>query len=270
MSFKSCYHLLHTRIFHEPFDPISIQIRLEIRFPGVLRVTARNSTPGALTGTPLHLSVEFCSNPPAHAARWLHGDRIYTPGNQYGGEVYAYGFTDLPTPHCKEARLTYVHMHEKVPRTFFFVVSSPAGVAEAVFKVNYTLRHQTKPNGSYSSSSSSHPSGAGTGSHGNSFSSSSVPGVSSPGNINGGLSGYKIGSINTVPGNGLDGDEELMEPEEIHFPIFGTGRAASTCLLHPLFAASLSILLHRGILGAVQTSSWLIETAVTLPLAALR
>uniref|UniRef100_A0A182SGD8 Uncharacterized protein n=1 Tax=Anopheles maculatus TaxID=74869 RepID=A0A182SGD8_9DIPT len=281
----------------------------------VPKVTARNSTPVALTGTPLHLSVEFCSNPPAHAARWLHGDRIYTPGNQYGGEVFVYGFTsvqhfgdekakttlmrhvmithvttsrryvhlfrnlirnghsfgsleevDLPTPHCKEARLTYVHMHEKVPRTFYFVVSSPGGVAEAVFKVNYTLR-QTKANGSYSASSSH----SGPGSHGNSFSSSSagsssssVSGVSS--NINGGLSGYKIGpnTINTVPGNGLDDDEELMEPEEIHFPIFGTGRATFAQPSRPLLAASLCILLHFGILGAVLTSSWLIDTAVTL------
>ncbi|XP_049298245.1 uncharacterized protein LOC125771564 [Anopheles funestus] len=215
---------------------------------GVPKVTARNSTPAATAGTPLHLSVEFCSNPPAHAARWLHGDRIYTPGNQYGGEVFAYGFTDLPTQYCREARLTYVHMHEKVPKTFYFVVSSLGGVAEAVFKVNYTQRH--KPNGSFSSST-----GNGAGSHGNSFSSSSssssassVSSVSSAGNINGGLSGYKIGpnTINTVPGNGLDDDEELMEPEEIHFPIFGTGGTASLTLpiIHSLVAASLSILLH--------------------------
>ncbi|XP_050080083.1 uncharacterized protein LOC126567817 [Anopheles maculipalpis] len=244
---------------------------------GVPKVTARNSTPVALTGTPLHLSVEFCSNPPAYAARWLHGDRIYTPGNQYGGEVFAYGFTDLPTPHCKEARLTYVHMHEKVPRTFYFVVSSPGGVAEAVFKVNYTLR-QTKANGSFSSSSSH--SGAGTGSHGNSFSSSpssssssSVSSVASTGN--GGLYGYKIGpnTINTVPGNGLDDDEELMEPEEIHFPIFGTGRAAFApppYPVHLLMAVSLSILLHFGIPGAVLTSSWPIDTAVMWHGAAIR
>uniref|UniRef100_A0A182M6I3 Uncharacterized protein n=1 Tax=Anopheles culicifacies TaxID=139723 RepID=A0A182M6I3_9DIPT len=218
-----------------------------LSFINVPKVTARNSTPSATAGTPLHLSVEFCSNPPAHAARWLHGDRIYTPGNQYGGEVFAYGFTDLPTPYCREARLTYVHMHEKVPRTFYFVVSSPTGVAEAVFKVNYTQRH--KPNGSYSSS---------TGSHGNSFSSSSsssvssATGVSSAGNINGGLSGYKLGpnTINTVPGNGLNDDEELMEPEEIHFPIFGTGGTAG----HPLVAASLSallLLLHFSLAGVL-------------------
>ncbi|XP_053668118.1 uncharacterized protein LOC128718520 [Anopheles marshallii] len=235
---------------------------------GIPKVTARNSTPSTMAGTPLHLSVEFCSNPPAHAARWLHGDRIYTPGNQYGGEVFAYGLTDLPAPYCREARLTYVHMHEKVPRTFYFVVSSPGGVAEAMFKVNYTQRH--KPNGSFSSSPNA---GAGIGSHGNSFSSSStssssasssaVSSVSSAGNINGGLSGYKIGpnTINTVPGNGLDDDEELMEPEEIHFPIFGTGGTAS--LVHPavhtFVAASLSILLHFGLLG-VLAPSWLIDT----------
>ena len=60
---------------------------------GIPRVTARNSTPSAMAGSPLHLSVEFCASPPPYAARWLHGDRIYTPGSQYGGEVIAYGFT---------------------------------------------------------------------------------------------------------------------------------------------------------------------------------
>lgn len=54
-------------------------------------VIARNSTPIAFPGSPLHLSVEFCANPPAFAARWLHGDRVYTPGNQYGIDVLAYG-----------------------------------------------------------------------------------------------------------------------------------------------------------------------------------
>ena len=54
-------------------------------------VTSRNSTPTAYAGAPLHLSVEFCANPPAHAARWLHGDRVYTPGNQYGTNVLTYG-----------------------------------------------------------------------------------------------------------------------------------------------------------------------------------
>lgn len=60
---------------------------------GFPTVTARNSTPSAFAGLPLHLFVEFCANPPAHAARWLHGDRVYTPGNQYGTDVLAYGVT---------------------------------------------------------------------------------------------------------------------------------------------------------------------------------
>lgn len=54
-------------------------------------MSTRNNTPVAYAGAPLHLSVEFCANPPAFAARWLHGDRIYTPGNQYGIDVLAYG-----------------------------------------------------------------------------------------------------------------------------------------------------------------------------------
>lgn len=53
---------------------------------------------------------------------------------------------DLPTPFCKEARLTYVSMHERVPRTFYFIVSSPGGVAEAVFNVNFTKRHRQLSN----------------------------------------------------------------------------------------------------------------------------
>ncbi|ETN65061.1 hypothetical protein AND_003179 [Anopheles darlingi] len=57
------------------------------------KITARNVTPAATAGSPLHLSVEFCANPPAYAARWLHGDRVYTPGRQYGSEVFAYGLT---------------------------------------------------------------------------------------------------------------------------------------------------------------------------------
>lgn len=60
--------------------------------PGGPTVFARNTTPIAYPGSPLHLIVEFCANPPAHAARWLHGDRVYTPGNQYGIDVLAYGF----------------------------------------------------------------------------------------------------------------------------------------------------------------------------------
>uniref|UniRef100_A0A182KGY7 Uncharacterized protein n=1 Tax=Anopheles christyi TaxID=43041 RepID=A0A182KGY7_9DIPT len=185
-------------------------------------------TPVAYPGSPLHLSVEFCANPPAYAARWLHGDRVYTPGNQYGTDVLAYGFIDLPTPFCKEARLTYVHMHEKVPRTFYFIVSSPGGVAEAVFKVNYTLKHKQM-------GSSSGASGAGSGTFGSPFSLSSSSSSSGSGTtVNGGSSGYKINTntINTVPGNGLDDDEELMEPEEIHFPIFGTGGSAGGGALH--------------------------------------
>ncbi|XP_001361613.5 uncharacterized protein tei isoform X1 [Drosophila pseudoobscura] len=108
--------------------------------------TALNATPVAYPGSPLHLNVEFCANPPAHAARWLHGDRVFTPGNQYGSTVLAYSVKDLPTPYCKEARLTYVSMHERVPRTFYFIVSSPGGVAEAVFNVNFTKRHRTMSN----------------------------------------------------------------------------------------------------------------------------
>jgi len=150
-------------------------------------VTALNATPIAYPGSPLHLNVEFCANPPAHAARWLHGDRVFTPGNQYGSTVLAYAVKvsdgaevvhdgnvidsphpqDLPTPFCKEARLTYVSMHERVPRTFYFVVSTPGGVAEAVFNVNFTKRHRQLSN-----------------------------------------------SIDD------DEEEELNQPEQIHFPVF--------------------------------------------------
>uniref|UniRef100_A0A182M3B3 Uncharacterized protein n=1 Tax=Anopheles culicifacies TaxID=139723 RepID=A0A182M3B3_9DIPT len=188
----------------------------------------------------MHLSVEFCANPPAYAARWLHGDRVYTPGNQYGTDVLAYGFIDLPTPFCKEARLTYVHMHEKVPRTFYFIVSSPGGVAEAVFKVNYTLKHKQM-----GSSSGASASGAGSGTFGSPFSLSSSSSASGSGTtVNGGSTGYKINTntINTVPGNGLDDDEELMEPEEIHFPIFGTGRSAGREALPVAFLTMSSLL----------------------------
>lgn len=58
---------------------------------GIPTVVARNATPVAYPGSPLHLTAEFCANPPAHAARWLHDDRVYTPGNQYGTTVLAYG-----------------------------------------------------------------------------------------------------------------------------------------------------------------------------------
>ncbi|XP_030388235.1 uncharacterized protein LOC115634559 [Scaptodrosophila lebanonensis] len=113
---------------------------------GAPTVVALNATPVAYPGSPLHLNVEFCANPPAHAARWLHGDRVFTPGNQYGSTVLAYSVKDLPTPYCKEARLTYVSMHERVPRTFYFIVSSPGGVAEAVFNVNFTKRNRQMSN----------------------------------------------------------------------------------------------------------------------------
>lgn len=37
-------------------------------------------------------------------------------------------------------------MHERVPRTFYFVVSSPGGVAEAQFQINFTLKHKLMSN----------------------------------------------------------------------------------------------------------------------------
>ncbi|XP_050326513.1 uncharacterized protein LOC126757008 [Bactrocera neohumeralis] len=157
-------------------------------------VVARNSTPVAYPGSPLHLAVEFCANPPAHAARWLHGDRVYTPGNQYGSTVLAYGVTDLPTPYCKEARLTYVSMHERVPRTFYFIVSSPGGVAEATFKVNFTMRYRAVSN--------------------------------------------------TVD----DEEEELSEPEEIHFPVFGAGAAARSARRQLDCAGALTCILTTFVL----------------------
>lgn len=64
-------------------------------------------------------------------------------------------------------------MHERVPRTFYFIVSSPGGVAEAIFRVNFTLKHKTMS-------------------------------------------------------NSIDEDEELSEPEEIHFPVFGSSSCAKT------------------------------------------
>lgn len=66
-------------------------------------------------------------------------------------------------------------MHERVPRTFYFIVSSPGGVAETIFNVNFTLKHK-------------------------------------------------------VMSNSVDDDEEeLSEPEEIHFPVFG----GASALYHP-------------------------------------
>ncbi|XP_058127064.1 uncharacterized protein LOC131285734 [Anopheles ziemanni] len=227
---------------------------VSIAVKGAPSVSARNTTPVAYPGSPLHLSVEFCANPPAYAARWLHGDRVYTPGNQYGSDVLAYGFIDLPTPFCKEARLTYVHMHEKVPRTFYFIVSSPGGVAEAVFRVNYTLKHKQ-----IGSSSGASASGAGSGPFGSppfSLSASSSSSSSSGTTVNGGNSGYKINTntINTVPGNGLDDDEELMEPEEIHFPIFGTGGVGGSASRPGWLPVSI----------ALTVGSWGIVTVFTL------
>lgn len=73
----------------------------------------------------------------------------------------------MPTPFCKEVRLTYVHMDERVPRLFYFIVSSPNGVAEAQFHINFTRKR-------------------------------------------------------TILSNAVDSsDEELRDPEEIHFPVFG-------------------------------------------------
>ncbi|KAL1379342.1 hypothetical protein pipiens_000495, partial [Culex pipiens pipiens] len=65
---------------------------VSIAVKGAPTVIARNTTPVAFPGSPLHLAVEFCANPPAYAARWLHGDLVYTPGKKYGDDVLAYGF----------------------------------------------------------------------------------------------------------------------------------------------------------------------------------
>lgn len=66
-------------------------------------------------------------------------------------------------------------MHERVPRTFYFVVSSPGGVAETIFHVNFTLKHKVMSN--------------------------------------------SVG----------DDEEELSEPEEIHFPVFGNSSKCMYC-----------------------------------------
>lgn len=100
---------------------------------------------------------------------------------------------DLPTPFCKEARLTYVRMHERVQRTFSFVVSSPGGVAEAIFKVNFTVRHKTMSN-----------------------------------------------SVDEAD------DEELSEPEEIHFPVFGSSQ--NPIILRPPSTLLLALLLPMLVL----------------------
>lgn len=58
-------------------------------------------------------------------------------------------------------------MDERVPRTFYFIVSSPNGVAEAQFHINFTRKR-------------------------------------------------------TILSNSVDSSgEELRDPEEIHFPVFG-------------------------------------------------
>lgn len=68
-------------------------------------------------------------------------------------------------------------MHEKVPRQFYFIVSSPTGVSEIIFNVNFTLKGNKKSNRLQ---------------------------------------------------NSVDEDEELMLPEEIHFPIFGSSSATTS------------------------------------------
>lgn len=79
-------------------------------------------------------------------------------------------------------------MHERVQRTFSFVVSSPGGVAEAIFKVNFTVRQKTMSN-----------------------------------------------SVDDTD------DEELSEPEEIHFPVFGSSPNPIT--LRPPATVALLVLL---------------------------
>lgn len=65
-------------------------------------------------------------------------------------------------------------MNERITRTFYFIVSSPNGVAEAQFNVNYTRKR-------------------------------------------------------IVLSNAVDGrDEELRDPEEVHFPAFGRAYSYST------------------------------------------
>lgn len=82
-------------------------------------------------------------------------------------------------------------MHEKVPRQFYFIVSSPNGVAEIIFNVNFTLKGHKKSN--------------------------------------------KLQ-------NSVDEDEELMLPEEIHFPIFGSSSATSH-QTNPIYVLSTLLLL---------------------------
>lgn len=114
----------------------------------------------------------------------LHGKQVLTPlfiflPFQYVSRIEQ---QDLPTPFCKEARLTFVHMNERVTRTFYFIVSSPNGVAEAQFHVNYTRKRN-------------------------------------------------------VISNAVDGsdDEELRDPEEIHFPAFGRAHGDSMHFAHNIY-----------------------------------
>lgn len=107
-------------------------------------------------------------------------------------------FKDLPTPFCKEARLTYVRMHERVQRTFSFVVSSPGGVAEAIFKVNFTVRQKTMSN-----------------------------------------------AIDETD------EEELSEPEEIHFPVFGSSQ--NPIIVRPPSTLLLSLILPLFVLVLIRS-----------------
>lgn len=71
-------------------------------------------------------------------------------------------------------------MHERVPRTFYFIVSSPTGLAEAQFHINFTRKRN-------------------------------------------------------VISNSVDGgDEELRDPEEIHFPAFGRAHIHAPNILHSI------------------------------------
>jgi hypothetical protein len=88
-------------------------------------------------------------------------------------------------------------MHEKVPRTFYFIVSSPSGVSEAVFNVNYTVKNR------------------------------------------------RISNNNNLP-NSIDEDEELAEPEEIQFPIFGS--SANCILIKPFYLIIVTIITTKNYL----------------------
>lgn len=133
-------------------------------------------------------------NPSSHKIALLPNHHV-TPTHSY-----AYNNSqDLPTPFCKEARLTYVRMHERVQRTFSFVVSSPGGVAEAIFKVNFTMRHKTMSN-----------------------------------------------SVDDAD------EEELSEPEEIHFPVFGSSQ--NPIIVRPLASLLLPALILPALLLLIRSS----------------